>query len=384
MTIFDEVAQAIIHKAVKAMSAASNAADISFKTQVFSQIGFQRNVTLSKIKRNLIEEGLLSRVTVPTDRINDSERREQLEGMIRHCKTQTLSAAAQHGLARGDTEDALDALIILLQTIFDKLDSLHLLNTPHDKDPLNSTRYHMALYFALKLDAKRYISSLDPSLAKGLELAVEEEKLVTNSLADCTALIKKMDEDKMQLAQFLDPQHPKTEDLEYQERRRISILLFISKLQQETRDLYQKYSTWLDLFNPIDNILTKCLEKAVEEIKNPDAPHLMLSTQTSNPLPADIEPEPLAPSIPQQLTLDEPKHEVRTASPELTETSTQRMLSKLASPLPVTETPAIPPKLPEPVNVVVVQPMPLTKKQKASKQAVRFEEGAAASLGMNP
>ena len=71
MTIFDEVAQAIIHKAEKAMSAASNAADISFKTQVFSQIGFQRNVTLSKIKRNLIEEGLLSRVTVPTDRINE-------------------------------------------------------------------------------------------------------------------------------------------------------------------------------------------------------------------------------------------------------------------------------------------------------------------------
>ena len=290
MTIFGEVARKVIHERVRAACVASADADISTSTTFFTQIGLgriglARDLTLSKAKRELIEK-LLPEIDKSTGNAEDEIVCEHFQTLIRHCKTETLSAANSNPIkfGKGTTEPVLDNLITILQTIFDKLTELHLLNIPHDHDPLNSFRYYVALYYAKKIAADSEASSWDLNLAKKIELTKEQEKLVESAITTCTRSIEKIDADKNRLDEFLKQESSQREDLEHKEMRRSYIALSVSWLQRHNNDVCKLFAPvqipGLDYFDPNDHILTKCLVEAVTAIGHPDcAPRPALPEQ---------------------------------------------------------------------------------------------------------
>ncbi len=276
MTVFREVAGKVIHNTVNAMIAASTAAVASATTDssttaflfapLHSARQFFHNPLLAK---------LLTQIQALKDGADDNATLIQLKALITQCKADTVSAANALRYASGRTEVALDGLIILLQTVYDKLEKLTLLNIPHDKDPLNIFRYYVALYHAEKISPNvvqgvwEQITAY-PNLAKQIELAERQELLVLETITPCTWAIHEIDKDLS-----------KKNSPEYQKIRHMLVFLSVDSLQNQNDKICQTFISpiWGD---PNDGILTKCLEKAITEIGNPyakpsdvtDPPHI--------------------------------------------------------------------------------------------------------------
>ena len=158
MTIFLEVAQEVIENIVKTTSAKSAEADTStgntiltYVSSKFFHTGFAgRDQELGKEKRTRIELLLPSILEIAPDS-DDKATLDQLIALIKACKKDTEIATKTRKQGNGMTEGALDKLVLILQDIYSKLDSLKLLNIPHDTDPLNSFRYYVALYYGKKI-----------------------------------------------------------------------------------------------------------------------------------------------------------------------------------------------------------------------------------------
>jgi hypothetical protein len=271
MTIFGEVARKVIHERVRAACTASADADISTSTTFFAQIGFARDLTLSKAKRELMIEKLLPDIDKPTNSVDDDTVCKHFQTLIRNCKNETLNKANSNPIkfGKGTTEPALDKLIMILQTIFDKLTDLNLLNIPNDQDPLNNFRYYVALYYAKKIAADSEAGSWDINLAKKIDLTRAQETLIVRALTTCTKNINKIDGDKKLLDQLLEKEPSSQEDLEHKEMRRSQIALSVSWLQQNNNDVCQRFTPstpGLAYFDPNDGILTRCLDEAVAAI----------------------------------------------------------------------------------------------------------------------
>ena len=268
MTVFREVARKVINDIVHATSEASSLADTSTTTKFFNLVGLPRDLALSKIKRDLIVSLLPEVDTLVNEKgsSNDSAMCARLQILITKCKTDAATAATVSRQNSGSTELALDSLIILLQSIFDKLAELKLLDIPHDDDSLNIWRYYVALYYAQKIAANRDPSLWGhivayPNLASKIELTEKQDALLIESFKTCTNDIS-----------IIDKFAPKKDDLDYakyQEMRRSHVYLSVYKLQQENKEICDAYTptALLAFLDPNDRILVKCLETTIEELE---------------------------------------------------------------------------------------------------------------------
>ena len=141
MTIFLEVAKKIIIDKATAITTASRDADLSTFNYARNMVGQGRNTELSAEKRLLIDR-LLPKIRELVDGEDDGVTLHGLKELITNCLKEVAEASLKREHTRGDTERGLESLEALVQIIFDKLHSLHLLEVLHDETPLNSFRHY--------------------------------------------------------------------------------------------------------------------------------------------------------------------------------------------------------------------------------------------------
>lgn len=269
MTIFSEVARKVINDIVHATTEESTLADKSTSTKFFAYIGLTRDLTLSQIKRELIVNLLpeINKLVNEALSVDDNNMLQQFKNLITICKSQATKAAVVRRQSSGNTERALDSLVILLESIFNKLAELNLLDIPHDNDPLNKLRYYTTRYYAQKIAASHDLGILGSlvkyqNLKARIELTERQEKLIVATVKKCTEAI-----------QIIDKHAPKIEDSdfnEYQEMRRSHVYLSAYQLQQQNKELCKTYTDKapISFWDPNDGILGECLECALVELNS--------------------------------------------------------------------------------------------------------------------
>lgn len=262
MTIFLEVAKKILVDKANAIIEASTTADQSTANTIASMFNRGRDMTVSRAKREVIRR-LLAIIEPFEATENDTTTLAQLKKAV----SEHLSEVEQLGLAknqaRGNTEIALEGFDALLQSIFEKLHQLDVLERIHDKDPLNCFRHAVALYCA-KTIADRHAPStwgqLVTNALSKIEFIKEQEDNVLQALTECILNLDTIDQTHA-----------------YAEKTRQTLVnLTIIALQQTNVAVGIKH-TKLMLLNPDDGFLERCLQTAQTEILSPSTASISTS-----------------------------------------------------------------------------------------------------------
>ena len=202
MSIFSEIARLIISEKLKAIHDASEEADKSFATSLRAVLSaviepilatdLKRSLVLSAEKRqeviNLGEEIQLS----IQRGVEDFELIKALKKSIEACRQKVQLLTTAKDKRSGETETCLDLLVVVLQSTFDRLNHLELLDTPYDATPLNSIRYAIGLYFALQSSHekdKSYLEHAADMIRTSRETFAEQQiKILVAALTKCNAL----------------------------------------------------------------------------------------------------------------------------------------------------------------------------------------------------
>jgi hypothetical protein len=269
MTIFTIAAKLIINKMLETTRVTSTEADRSTTNGILSMVGFGRDLTLSKAKREQIA-ALLPIITELSDSLDDKVALETLQELIRKCKHDIKEQTTKYKIGTGNTEAALEGICSLLVTIYDKLKQLKLLNTPYDaenRDPLTDFKKHVAFFYAEKFTAEQHLNMVDkliraPMRGDKIELTEQQNTLVTLSLTTLSAHLSTLD------GLIASSQQSEQQTIENQRLKCYIVAMALLTLTTKNEELCAQYQskTGLAILNPDDGILTECLQLAQTEI----------------------------------------------------------------------------------------------------------------------
>lgn len=256
MSIFLEIAKLVILEKTTNIKNASKEADVSGLTQFrgFLSSSLKRDTVLSAKKRDCLT-ALESKISELPTTENDHETLKQLKILVSTCITDTTDAAMEKEHSRGETEPALESLSILLQTIFDKLESLSLLNIARDNDPLNIFRFFAADYYAKRI-VKAHMPSLvrtvisHPSVLPTVIFEAQQEALVEASLINFAKDVAAIN----------------TADTDYHGVKKRMLLGLMLNLAFENDELAAAHLLLRGLVSPDSGLLKACLKNARAEI----------------------------------------------------------------------------------------------------------------------
>ena len=183
MTIFLEIAKHFLDPEIMKIHDASVVEDNGYVNTFLSFFNAGRNLELSGKKQQLLNT-LKQAVQSLNDLGNDQETCAQLKTLITTCLDDTSYSRKQiKNHPEGNTDAKIEGLHALVDAIYKKLSELAVLDIKHDKDPINSFRYYMALYCAQKIINDRnanYIEHLsyNPNVSRARLLAAKKEELV--------------------------------------------------------------------------------------------------------------------------------------------------------------------------------------------------------------
>lgn len=267
MSIFLEIAKLVILDKTADITKASESIDNSTITQLRSFLStsilstnISRDTALSAKKRGLIlslEEKIreLPAAKNGDGTLNDHESLKQLKSLLSTCITETTEAATVKEHGRGDTEPALESLSILLQNIFDKLESLSLLNIERDTDPLNIFRFFAADYYAKRI-VKAHMPSLvttvisHPSVLPTVTFEAQQEALVEASLVSFAKDVAAINKDAP----------------DYHGVKKRMLLGLMLNLAFENDELAAEHPLLRGFVSPDNGLLKTCLKNARAEI----------------------------------------------------------------------------------------------------------------------
>ena len=227
MTIFIEIAKQCLGAEVVNICDASLAADQSYVNGTLSFFGYGRNTDLSSAKRQLLGE-LLKQINSSFDgEKTDAQCVVVLHRFITVCRQSIAVKSSEYHYDDGAVGPALQGLSALLQTIFDKLGELGLLDIQHDADPCNAFRYYIADYFANKIIRAYKTGGFgrlleNPQISITRTLSAEKEGIIVKRLKECDARLRDLN----------------AYGSNYQQARIRLVLDEIGKLQRENLGVY--------------------------------------------------------------------------------------------------------------------------------------------------
>jgi hypothetical protein len=256
MSIFLEIAKLVILEKTTNIKNASKEADVSGLTQFrgFLSSSLKRDTVLSAKKRDCLT-ALESKISELPTTEDDHDTLKQLKILVSMCITDTTDAAMEKEHSRGETEPALESLSILLQTIFDKLESLSLLNIARDNDPLNIFRFFAADYYAKRI-VKAHMPSLvstvisHPSVLPTVTFEAQQEALVEASLISFARDVAAIN----------------TADPDYHGVKKRMLLGLMLNLAFENDELAAAHPLLRGLVSPDSGLLKTCLKNARAEM----------------------------------------------------------------------------------------------------------------------
>ncbi len=245
MTIFLEISKQLLLRKLRSSCDESTTADQSTINHFRSLFNAGRDTTLSAAKRVQIES-LISKIeSYEDEHQKDDASLKALIDFLKGCLKEIETARAGHPI--GKTEPILERLQVFLQSAFDRLRELNLLNTPHDEDPLNTFRFHQA-YYCIEKKYSEYEMGMLEQLTKEVEFRAKQEILLVEAFRRCIKYLEAKS-----------PQHPL-----YAEAKLDHIFLHIIELQQHNKQLCADYSLFGVLLS--DDKLNRCLDRALIEI----------------------------------------------------------------------------------------------------------------------
>lgn len=272
MTIFLEIVKKFLQTEITKVSETSVEADAGLGNSVVSMFGYGRDTELSQTKRKCALN-LLLELAQMKDKENDLLSCENLKGLVGECKRTAKLASDSKNYNEGTFGPAMLAAINLVQNIYEKLATVNLLDIQHDDDPFNEFRYHMAFYFAKKVDDARddsYLSCVksNPKITSSIQVAKEKEELIITQLSLCEKDLK-----------TLDIEHP-----DYETTRRERVLEWVDKLSRKNTAKCKEHTTEITVpivtfsflgkananlpsIGPDAGFLEECLKLAVTSIK---------------------------------------------------------------------------------------------------------------------
>lgn len=256
MTIFLKIVKEILHVKIFAIRDMSLNADGSLLNQGLTLVGEGRDLELSSAKRELLENTLLLKISGLVGSDNDMTNLGQLQALIIACRREAKSKSVDKGYDEGASGPAIQKLVDLLQSIFDKLAELKVLNTPHEGDPLHVFHYFLASYCAQKIAADHDLGFIvrlakNPLVSTSRKLAKEKNDLVLAAIDECSTDLN-----------CLDPKNPG-----YPAAREKTILTCIDKLRRDNRTLCVDNAKFFGVFfQPSLGVLEECMAKAVTDI----------------------------------------------------------------------------------------------------------------------
>ena len=290
MTIFLKIVKEILRDKIIAIRDMSLNADSTYLNQALSLVGEGRDLALSAAKRKLLDDTLLVQISGFVDRDDDKTNLDQLQALIRACRKDAKIKSVDKGYDEGASGPAIQKLIDLLQSIFDKLLELHVLGTPSEGDPLHIFYYSLAYYCAQKIAADHDPSffariAKNPLVSTSRKFAKDKEGLVMAALDEVDVDIEGL----------------KTDHPHYQQARQKVILTCIDKLRRDNKELCIANAKLLGMFfSPSLGVLEDCMANAVAEISKIKTPNTKSTLTEQSRLKA-----PPPPSAPPKVVKDE-------------------------------------------------------------------------------
>ncbi len=296
MNPFLKIIKEVLVEQITAICTLSRQTNDGLVNQARDLASLGRDRELSAAKCDLLEMDLLPSINGFVEQNNDKTNLTHLQALIEDCRKKVLTKSGVKGYGEGTTEPALQKLIDLSGSIFEKLLALGVLKltnpdvpyTPQEGDPLYVFHYFLAKYLVNKVVAVHYpgtihaivnypkvttaLKALTPFTPK--DLANQKELLVVSAFKECKVDIERLREDRP----------------DFQAAKLKAITTCIDKLRRDNKTLCTANAIFPGpFFQPSPGDLETCMVAALTEITNPPsvapAPADKLATNTSLPLP---------------------------------------------------------------------------------------------------
>lgn len=265
MSIFVEIGKQFLSKAINEAIHFSFDADSSIINAALRIMAWPRDEDLGRAKRVLLSE-LEHELKQFNPSGSDEYSLHEFHKLIRTYKTRLASLAQERQLDEGKTGMALSGASDLVQSIFNEIEKLQLLNLPRDKKLLSIFQYYICKYFATKLFNEQRLNLVQglteqPSISTFRKRAQERGELITQSLNQC-----------MEDLDVLDKKDPK-----YNNAIKRMVTINIDALLRNEQTLHDKYKTvgdtlrlLLSTFGVVKDdseLLNELMQEALREIQ---------------------------------------------------------------------------------------------------------------------
>ncbi|MBA4697438.1 MAG: hypothetical protein H2069_08655 [Legionella sp.] len=211
MTIFVDVILEQLEQEIAKIKTTSLSDDHSFGNRALSKCtnkAFGRNLSLAEIKRsladNLLKDLLSLKEQAIEKNLKDERVYEKMREKILNCRREGAQKSADFASREGNFGLKLNKMSLFLDTAFDKLKEVDLLNIPHDDDPLNIFRYHASIYYRDKIFASVKEINLTQSVSnltrhgfmRGNIVGSAKDKLLCLTIQRCIQTFDELSEEK--------------------------------------------------------------------------------------------------------------------------------------------------------------------------------------------
>ena len=197
MTIFLEVAKAVIVEEIDKIIKNSKRMDQSIVNMSLTTLGIPRNLELANTKRALLEE-LKKNIQGVQDILKDETSLSTLQQYIETCKVVTRNESNNKGYNEGTTGPSLTRLKDNIDIIYKKMNEHQLLDVPHNTHPLHVFYYYAARYSAQKTvetDGKNLVQTVisNPNISVTHELTQMKEQILWQCIQNCETELTTLD-----------------------------------------------------------------------------------------------------------------------------------------------------------------------------------------------
>ena len=190
MTIFIEITQQFLRNLFLETCQSSIDADNPTRRNVLFWHVTPRDTQLSLDKRERVQ-GLIAQLKQYVSDKPDVEALIDIKALITQCKTVTAKLATDKKFDEGNTGAVLAAALLIVQSFYDKLNTLQLLDIAKDEEQAFSVfQYHIAVYCSQMVIASYNLGKIGqlaehPQLSCLHALNQEKEEAISTALAHC-------------------------------------------------------------------------------------------------------------------------------------------------------------------------------------------------------